>query len=72
VHLARPGGKETTMYTPEKVQELLAAQDALARVPQGQDYTAERARLTLAEQALVEEGWQNLESREQLEALAAK
>lgn len=62
----------TTNYTPAKVRELLAAQKALLAVPQDQDYTAERERLTIAEQALLDEGWRNLESAEQLEAIASK
>ena len=57
-------------YTKSKVQELLAARKALEAVPAGDDYTAERKRLTVAEQVLLDEGWQNLESLDELEALA--
>ena len=59
-------------YTPSKVRELLDAQAALNAVPDGQDYVAERGRLTAAEDALLAEGWRNEESEEELRALAAE
>ncbi len=58
-------------YTHAKIAEYLAAHDALNAVPQGQDYTAERDRLTAAEDALLADGWKNEETEDQLRAMLA-
>lgn len=59
----------TSSYKPETIREYLAAWNALEAATQGQDCTAERDRLSAAEDRLMAEGWQNNETREQLELL---
>lgn len=59
-------------YTPTLVRELLAARRVLDAVPDGEDYDAERERLTRVETALMAEGWRNWESAEELERMAAE
>lgn len=57
------------MYASKTIREYLDAVTALEAVPPGQDYLEERSRLDQAEDNLLAEGWKNLETRQQLEAI---
>jgi len=57
-------------YTPVKVREWLAARSALDAVT-GTDWTAERQRLTNAEESLLAEGWKNEETEDEMKKIAS-